>query len=180
MRSGRSSILFAVIRETSSRSSTRRGEQRELAIADLDASLAQRLARALLREIEQRAQRRERVAQLVREDREELVLAMVGLGELLVEAGELELGRGLVRRFETARAAVSSSRSSGLQPRERLRALLEREQRLGLRAQDLRRERLEQEVDRAELVRAQDVLRLAFVRGHEDDRHEARARRGRG
>ena len=86
-------------------------QQRELAIADLEHPRRQRPIRRRLREVEQRAERRERVAELVREDREELVLAVIVVGELLVEPRSSWVARAR-SRVELRRCARWRSSSS--------------------------------------------------------------------
>ena len=97
--SRRSCILPRVMRETSSRSSTRRARCVDLALDDLarraaaSARRCRRGAKISLRV----ADRRERVAQLVGEHREELVLAPVGLAARSRAAGVAHLVLALAR-----------------------------------------------------------------------------------
>ena len=95
---GCSSILPAVMRDTSSRSSTRRDEVRDLALDDARARAPSARAVAARHQLERGDDRRERVAQLVAEHREELVLGAVG-----------DLGLARASRARRAGATLSSA-----------------------------------------------------------------------
>ena len=175
--SRRSTSLSWVMRATSSRSSISRTSRRELALHHV---LQRIVAPAHLQAPDRQrvAQRRQRVAQFVREGGEELVLALVGLAQQLFGLGALaDLGlqfgvaRGqrvvgdpqrFVERFELARL-LDLQRLVGRAARLVLSRLqfaalaVQLGQHLDLAAQDLRDHRHHHVVDRAQLVAAQPV-----------------------
>jgi hypothetical protein len=70
--------------------------------------------RLAAKHVQRRAQRRERVAQLVRERREEFVLAPVGVLDLLVEEAIVERARGAPGRLSASvRSALARRRAEG-------------------------------------------------------------------
>ena len=113
IRSGRSSILPCAMRETSSRSSTSRARwlacrpMTSRAHADLLGVLRGR------RDAGGAGGRGERVAQLVGEHREELVLAAVGLAQLAVQPGGLD-DAGRLPGVELDQADLALARAVGL------------------------------------------------------------------
>ncbi|MFO0617663.1 MAG: hypothetical protein U0414_34025 [Polyangiaceae bacterium] len=109
--------------------------------------------------VEPGAERRERVAQLVREDREELVLLLPRRSE-----------RGL-RLLELRRPFAHALLEALVQLRERARLAEEICEHLDFVAEDLRVRGLREVVDRACAVARDDVLIVHVVRGQEEDRH---------
>ena len=107
-RSLRSSILPRVMRETSSRSSTRRTMCADLPLHHARAARSTRSspAPAHAQHVQRVADRRQRIAQLVRQHRQELVLAAVGLAQRLL--GALALGDVDHRADEAEEAAVGA------------------------------------------------------------------------
>ena len=106
-RSCRSASLPVVMRDTSSRSSTSRTIWRSWRsiISRARRATARGRRRASLQDLERVAQRRERVAQLVRERREELVLAPVGVAQRLLGAAPLDISR-CSERFDASSASA--------------------------------------------------------------------------
>ena len=114
--------------------------------------------------------RRQRIAELMAQHGDELVLVPIGLGQpiplapedLLVPAHPLLDQRALVL------ATLVLAQLFGL-PGDLLGPSLQVDEHAGLRLHDLGDDRLEQEIDRTQLVGGQDVLLVAAVGGHEDD-----------
>ena len=120
-----SSILPRVMRDTSSRSSTRRDQL--LRPGGRCTSRAQSTRSLGAPDVAARASgvadRRERVAQLVREHREELVLAPVGLLDLAVEPGVVERdGRAAGESSASASASASKRVAPVMREREHARS----------------------------------------------------------
>ena len=104
------------MRDTSSRSSTRRIKVTQLPLHHVEGALAVAADTAgMLHQVQRVAHRRQRVAQLVREHREELVLLPVGLGQLVDALAQLvlqalALGDVAHDAGEVALAAVGGTR----------------------------------------------------------------------
>jgi hypothetical protein len=115
-------------------------------------------------------QRLQRVAKLVRQDRQEVILLLVRLGELL----HLALHRFRLEAqplfLELARVCAT------LLVPQLERALLQLDEHLRLGAEQLFADRLDQEVERAELVSSQHLVLGPGQAGDEDDRGRPIAR----
>ena len=196
-------IVPRVMRETSSRSSTSRVRCIDLAVDDVARPLQLRIVdREARHDLDRVADRRERIAQLVREDREELVLVAVRFEQRRLGARTLG-DLGLQRSFDAASSVFASADAverfelARLFRLQRRVGLLELLVRLGeaavellqlrrwqcsststddLAAQDLRHDRDRHVVDRAELVALQAVELGDVHAGDEDDRRALEAR----
>ena len=135
----------------------------DLAADDAAHALGHGLVGLVLHDLDRGLQRLERIAQLVGEDREELVLAAVGL----VHLRHLALERFGLESLALHRAARARGRGSGRRAAARpcacsssVRSCSSMNTRR-LRAQHLGADRLHQEVERAELVALEDLRRPA-------------------